>query len=208
MLSICIACYNRSKVPTQYGNLLLLPKCLESIRDNIEYDYEVIIADFGSNDHPLDQWVRNVIPKTNIIQVQHDKFCKGLGLNLAVNEAVYNNMLLLDTDMLVCPRLFKEGIQHLHHNKPFFPICYTYTNPEHTQGFWHVSGFGNAFVTKKMYESCGGTPLYTSWGREDTDLFKSINKMYKCHRFTVNGFYHQWHPDDYEWKNKYYNSLS
>lgn len=186
---------------------MLLKNCLESIRDSIQFEYEVVIADFGSTDYNPKEWTRSIIPTVNIVDVKSDKFSRGLGLNIAVQNSQYNNLLLLDADMIVCPRLIKDGFMYLSKNQPFFPICYMYTDHTHTKGFWNLAGFGICFVTKKMYDIVGGVPSYNSWGREDTDFFAKLNKLYNCQRFTVNGFVHQWHPDDYQWKNKYYDGI-
>jgi hypothetical protein len=80
---------------------------------------------------------------------------------------------------------------------------YSYSDPQHQGGWWRHQGFGNCFVSRDVFESAGRFPEYNYWGREDVDFFEKVAAVQSVVREEVEGFYHQWHPNDFEWKNRY-----
>ena len=54
-----------------------------------------------------------------------------------------------------------------------------------------------------MYDRYGGLPEYNTWGKEDDDFFARLSSLAEVVREEVPGFYHQWHPNDIEWKDRY-----
>jgi len=206
MLSICIPIYNRSKVDVGLDQPLeLFPSCLKSIVKSVDnLEHEVFIYDYNSVDLPLSNWVNGVTPNAKIVYSEDSTFSRGRALNFCAKNAKYNNLLLLDADMIVSSDLIECGVRHLKNNVALFPVCYSYTNPGHTEGFWRHSGYGICFVTKKMVESVGGWLENANWGGEDMNFYMRIDKMYQTARIKVDNYFHQWHPDDFQWKNRYY----
>src|SRR5207253_2284876 len=64
-------------------------------------------------------------------------------------------------------------------------------------------GYGHAMLSTAHFKRAGGWPEHRSWGKEDDDFFARINAVTSVAREEVPGFYHQWHPDDIAWKDRY-----
>jgi glycosyltransferase involved in cell wall biosynthesis len=186
--------------------LLLFPKCVQSIVESTRRvpDVELVVADWESDDWPLGEWLRNAaapIP-SRVISLQ-GTFSRGRGRNAAAAAAEGSALLFLDADSLLCPLLLESGLRYLHEGKAFFPIVYTFNEPEHRTGWWRDQGYGNCLVTRLMLERAGGWPDYEMWGKEDEEFFERISVVVPVVREEVPGFYHQWHPEEMAWKNRY-----
>src|SRR5687767_14974007 len=59
MISICIAIKNRSRVVLEDRELRLFPNCVASIVEsvNASSSFELIVADWDSDDWPLSEWL-------------------------------------------------------------------------------------------------------------------------------------------------------
>lgn len=206
MVSICITVKNRSKVEANGYTLNLFPNCIQSIVESVPGNIacEIVVSDWGSDDWPLDSWVKN---KAFPLQVQiiplEGAFSRGRGLNEAARFAKSDYLFFLDADMLVSSEIITAGIKYLDENKAFFPIVYSFYDSMHQDGWWRKEGFGNCMVTKKMFNEAGRWPDYKAWGKEDNDFYSKIGSVTEIVREAVPGFYHQWHPDDLIWKNRY-----
>lgn len=206
MLSICITVKNRSRVEVGSETLYLFPNCIRSITESISPDVpcEIVVTDWGSNDWPLEDWLRayaNPIP----VQIIHleGSFSRGKGLNEAARVAKGNYLFFADADLLLSPELIDKGIQSLKGNKAFFPVVYSFEGHEHQMGWWRYEGFGNCMITKDMFYQVNGWPEFKIWGKEDDDFYSKIKLVAEVVREEVPFFYHQWHPDDLIWKNRY-----
>ena len=206
MISICVTIKNRSRVKTDQGELLLFPKCVQSILAAVPTDIpcELIVADWGSDDWPLAEWLGQAaksIP-VKVIPVS-GAFSRGRGRNIAAAAAQGDYLMFVDADCLLSREVFDSGIKYLQENQAYFPVLYSFDSPGHKNGWWRHEGFGNCMVTKGMFELIGGWPDYEVWGKEDDDFHSKIAAHVKVVREEVPGFYHQWHPEDVVWKNRY-----
>jgi len=206
MLSICITIKNRSKVETGSHILNLFPNCIESIKKSISNDIplDIVVADWDSDDWPMEEWLRKAaypVP-VQIIRLQ-GPFSRGKGLNAAAKAAKGKYLFFLDADVLISREVISTGIEYLNRDKVFFPVVYSFDSPEHITGWWRYEGFGNCMVTKSMFNETMGWPEYKAWGKEDNDFYAKIKSYAEIVRESIPGFYHQWHPDDLIWKNRY-----
>ena len=205
-VSICITVKNRSRIGENGKEILLFPNCVRSIVKSIPpgVKVELVVADWYSDDYPLAEWIGQTaahIP-VQIIAVT-GAFNRGKGLNIAAKAAKSNYLFFMDADCLLSPEVLVSGIKNLKAGKTYFPVFYAYTNPDHSEGEWIHYAFGQCMVTKDMWKAAGEWPEYPVWGKEDNDFYARIAAHSEIIREEVPGFYHQWHPDDIVWKNRY-----
>jgi glycosyltransferase involved in cell wall biosynthesis len=197
---------NRSRVIADGAELRLFPNCVTSIVSSIPagIECELVVADWQSDDWPLAEWLEraaNPIPVT--VLTLSGAFSRGAGRNAAARAAKGDLLFFLDADCLICEQLVREGLAALANKQAYFPVVYSFNDREHTYGWWRHRGFGNAMVSREAFETAGGFPEYGFWGREDVEFFESVRRIQDVVRQEVAGFYHQWHPNDFSWKNHY-----
>lgn len=206
MLSICVALKNRSRVLIEGHELRLFPNCVESIRLSIPSgaSAELVVADWNSDDWPLCDWLPRAAGHLGLrIVPMTGPFSRGRGLNAAASASSGDILFFTDADCLMCPGLFEAGIRDVNANTAFFPVLYSYSGPEHRDGWWRHSGYGNCMVSRRTWQDAGGWPEYNTWGKEDDDFLKRVSALVNVIRQPVTGFFHQWHPDDILWKDRY-----
>jgi len=206
MLSICTTIKNRSRLTIDGRELALFPRCVESIKASVGQNLscELVVADWHSDDWPLEEWLRKAaspIPVT-IVQLE-GVFSRGKGLNSAARAACGNLLFFVDTDVLLTSAVFLSGLEHARSGKAYFPILYAFDSREEKTGLWSDGGYGHCLIRRADFEAVGGWPEYSSWGREDKDFWATVTAHQPVVRERVSGFYHQWHPEDPDWKNRY-----
>lgn len=205
-ISICVTIRNRSRVNAAGHELKLFPNCVTSIITSVPRNLscELVITDWQSDDWPLDEWMPSAVKTmpTTIVTLTGE-FSRGRGRNTAALAAKSDWLFFLDADCLIGEALLLRGMDVLANDKAFFPVVYSYSDPDHLSGWWRDEGYGNCMVTRKVFENSGRFPEYKFWGEEDVEFFKRIAAAHDVVREKVNGFYHQWHPNDFEWKNRF-----
>jgi hypothetical protein len=116
---------------------------------------------------------------------------------------VGDTLFFIDADALVGQSVLRRGVEVVQQGKAYFPILYSYTDPTHQTGYWRDSGFGHCMLPKQVFDQVGGWPEYTSWGREDNQFHASVAQQAAVVREPAPGLFHQWHPDDIDFKNRY-----
>jgi glycosyltransferase involved in cell wall biosynthesis len=198
---------NRSRLVVADGlELQLFPNCVRSIVACTAAipDVELVVSDWGSDDWPLDDWLpaaAGAMPVT-VVPVEGN-FSRGRGLNVAAHAARHDRLLFLDADVLACEALFRRSIELTATNTAYFPILFSFSDPQHSSGWWRKAGYGICALPRHLLQQAGGWPEYTTWGKEDGHLFQAVSRAANVVRERLDGFYHQWHPDDREWKNRY-----
>jgi glycosyltransferase involved in cell wall biosynthesis len=206
MLSICTTVKNRSFVRVDGHELRLFPKCVEAIvraRDE-NMALELVVADWESDDWPLDQWLNAAAGPIPVrLQTLGGTFSRGRGMNTAANAARGNYLLFLDADALLNPYVLRRGTELAQRGTAYFPMFFGFNEPEHQTGRWFDRGYGTCAISKKAFEQTGGWPEYRSWGDEDIHFWMNVSRLFPVVREQAPGFYHQWHPDDLYFKNRY-----
>jgi len=161
--------------------------------------WEYIIIDFNSDDVNMEEFVAS-LPKPNNFTfrvIKHPgSFSKGLGLNYATQFISNPIVFFNDADMMIKTRDIFTDTEELvvKQNKVLFPVCWSFSNPEHTDGWKRDSGSGNVIQKKETV-----VPYMENkkWGNEDTlnlEYFKKLNMASRP--YYGKNFVHQWHPDD------------
>lgn len=169
--------------------------------------WEFVIVDFGSTDVDLDAWIK-MLPLSpqvtyNLVRAE-GPFNRGRGLNIGKQAAKHPVLFFYDADMLIRTRRLFDDIERLvvRDRKVLFPICWSYSNPEHTEGWKRVWGLGNVVQRK------GSVLPYIekdSWGKEDyLNYAQFLFKGSAVRTYYGEEYVHQWHPNDAEFKNRYY----
>jgi glycosyltransferase involved in cell wall biosynthesis len=206
MLSICVTVKNRSRIMVDGRELKLFPNCVKSIVSSVPRDLicELVVADWQSDDWPLCEWLRDsVAPLPVTVVTLSGQFSRGRGRNAAAEAAQGEWLFFLDADCLISQRVLQLGSDVLRSAKSFFPILYSYADADHLSGWWRSEGFGNCMLVRDVFEKAGGFPEYRFWGEEDVHFFDHVAAISEVVREEVEGLYHQWHPNDFEWKNRY-----
>lgn len=220
-LSIIVVIKNRT-VPTLVHNNITykLPlfatnlDCLFRLIQPHE-KWELIIVDFDSDDIDMQEYLTYMFNSYNkpnfkceLITLKDEFFNKGKGLNIGAENASYDLLMFLDADMKITDRKMFETAyeQCLTKDKVYFPVCMNYENPEHSRFTPRPTGKGNVFITKK-YLQLKKWPQYEKWGLEDDHFFDFFNAKGLVYRDCPGTFFHQWHPTDHQFKNKYYKGV-
>lgn len=200
VLSVCISLKNRSRIIHDGKELMLFPNCIKSLASAAQSisnygKIEVVIADFLSDDWPLESWIHDAsgVMDIQIVKVEGD-FSKGLGLNLAARKARSETLLLCDADMLVDDVFLRRCILETNENTALFPIM-RMLNQDGNQGKWQYYGKGNASLRADLFHSVGGVPEFKSWGGEDTIFYDRVSSRVTVRREIQSGLLHQWHPE-------------
>ena len=208
MLSFCIAVKNRSRVVLEDNQLLLLPNCVRSIVASTRdvRDCEIVVADWASDDWPLAEWLDHAAHPLPVRVVQADGgFSRGRGRNLAAEAAKGDILFFVDADSLISPAVIEQGMREVDSGRAFFPVVYSFDSMQHSSGWWRHTGYGNCMMTRATFERAGRWPDYATWGNEDDDFFARVADVAPVARAEVEGFFHQWHPEDILWKDRYAN---
>lgn len=210
LVSIIIPHKLRSRVKMEDGSVLsLFPNCIDSIANTTSgfgVDFELVVADFGSQDYPLSEWLtqdRAQMPVTILDKSDDPVFNRGKGLNTAARAASGDVYCLMDTDMLLSREFWMYGIHSIKNNKAFFPVCYSFKDPAHKTGWWRNTGYGMSMVKKEWYWQVSGVKEIPRWGTEDNLFVQGISKIVPIYRPQVANYFHQWHPNGNDWKNKH-----
>ncbi len=169
--------------------------------------WEFIIVDFGSTDVDLASWVTTLGAPPNMtfrVIPAEGPFNKGRGLNIAIPLISHGIVFFMDADMEIRTRALFDDIRTVvqRGRKVLFPICWSYSNPAHTEGWKRDWGVGNVIQptdTVRPYVE------KDSWGKEDWWNFCWYrDRGLAVRTYYGEGFVHQWHPNDLEFKNQYY----
>ncbi|MFD0894225.1 glycosyltransferase [Luteolibacter ambystomatis] len=198
LLSVCVSVKNRSRVPHAGGSLDLFPRCVASLARVAETlgPIELVVADFGSDDHPLGQWIGEAGRGLHIRLIHADgPFSRGRGLNLAASHASSESLFLCDADLLVTPAAIEEGLRALAKGAASFPVI-RHLAADGSMAAAGVDGYGIAFVTRGLFRAAGGVPEFHSWGGEDNLFHQRVSSLAPVRREATDAILHQWHPEE------------
>lgn len=212
-ITFFVAIRNRTSILVKHmGKLIrvnLFNNNLKSLSELITDDdtFEMIIMDNNSNDVIMEDFVKQYERPNFTIRVIKDEsefFSKGALYNKAVQYATHRLWFFLDADMQIKGRALFDDIELkvVTNKRVLFPICWSYSNPEHTIGKKRLTGVGNVIMFKDMFE-----PYIHNkkWGKEDDYIFEhNNNKGFATRKYYGDDFIHQWHPHDMAFLNRYY----
>jgi glycosyltransferase involved in cell wall biosynthesis len=203
---------NRTNVTIKHNNSDITLKLFENnIRSLINLiqpsdEWEYIIVDFESTDVNMTEFVETLPKKDNLkfrIITLKEHFDKGYGLNIGIQYASHDIVFFSDADMMIKSRELFDDIENfvVKQDKVLFPICWSYSNPQHTSGWKRDSGKGN--VVQQKHTVVPYTRNKT-WGGEDDINYYHYSENKQAYRtFYGENYVHQWHPDG-EFKIMYY----
>lgn len=197
LLSVCVSVKNRSRVPHAGGTLDLFPRCVASLARAAETlgPIELVIADFASDDHPLEQWLEEAGRGLHLKLLHADgPFSRGRGLNLAAAEAGCDSLLLCDADLLLTPAAIEQGLRALAQGTAWFPVI-RHLAEDGSRAGAGVDGYGIAFIHRGLFRAAGGVPEFQSWGGEDNLFHRRVSQLAPIHRDATDAILHQWHPE-------------
>lgn len=191
--------------------LNLLPKLLMSLRmvktgnDN----WTIIIVDYNSTDvnveaithQILDGHIRYIVKKVD------GPFSRGSGLHLAAEiakERGNDALFFCDADMYFTHHyVFDMAEKAVKENRVYYPICFSFTQPDHMKGYWRDSGYGMMFISTEKYFGVKRWQHNISWGEEDNEMRRNFSED-EILRIKSPGYFHQWHPNSFVFKNLEY----
>jgi hypothetical protein len=187
MISFCVTSKDRCS---------LFANSIRSLVSSVRGPAELIVADWQSRSGLT--WLPRMLTGTNItytlLQLPHDEpFSRGRGLNSAAVHARYPCLFFIDTDMLFCSDVFDKARHFTQMGAAYFPICWSYTKPDHSAGRWRDNGKGIVALPRKTYETAQKWDEYQQWGAEDRHFFDRVQTLVPINRTHTKGLYHQWH---------------
>jgi hypothetical protein len=204
-LSFITVIKNRTNIKVSHNKKLLELHLFENnLRSLISLiqpsdQWEFVIVDYESTDVNMSEFV-DTLPKSDNLTFKvftvKGVFDKGAGLNYGASLVTNPIVFFLDADMMIKTRSLFDDIETfvVQQNKVLFPICWSYKNPEHTQGWKRGEGTGNVIQKRETI-----VPYVNNkeWGHEDTKNYKYFIKVKQAHRtYYDKGFVHQWHPNE------------
>lgn len=200
LLSICIALKNRSRLSVGEETLELFPQCVRSLAHAAEQmadtgEIELVVADFQSDDWPLQEWLEvEAAPlKVRVVSLD-DRFSRGKGLNAAVEAASSDHIFLCDADMLVKPEGIQRAIDIIDSGKAWFPTYQCLGRDGHPE-FWQDFSHGMSAFHRELFQKAGPVPEFESWGGEDDLFHESLARFAPIIRERSPFLEHQWHPE-------------
>jgi glycosyltransferase involved in cell wall biosynthesis len=175
-------------------------------------DWVLVVVDYKSTDvniqEMLEVEVGSKMPWHLETVEDYPYFDRGGGLAKAVTlaeskfqaEAVF----FCDADLYFTSRdLFDRAIQSVSNGQYYYPIFFSFVVADHSLGVWRDTSYGNFACRIEDYKKTEGWYNNVSWGWEDRALADSIPQQ-KKDRESVAGFFHQWHPLQWEFRVKEY----
>jgi glycosyltransferase involved in cell wall biosynthesis len=201
---------------TKTGQLVLplFPRMLKSLANQKkeEDDWVVVVVDYKSTDVDVKEMLEvelgDRIPWHLETVDEYAFFDRGGGLAKAaqIAESKYNAdaLFFCDADLLFLSRdVFDTAMISVSKGQFYYPIFFAFATTDHSKGFWRETSYGNFACTVSDYKKTEGWYHNISWGWEDRALADSI-PAFKKDRDMVRGFFHQWHPMQWEFRVKEY----
>ena len=187
--------------------LNLLPKLLMSLRmtktgnDN----WTIIIVDYESTDVNVEQIAHQILDGhiRYVVEKHEGQFSRGSGLNLAAElakERGHDALFFCDADMYFTSHyIFERAEEAIKDGMVYYPICFSFTQPDHMKGYWRDSDYGMMFISTEKYLGTKRWEHSVSWGEEDKSMRSNFSES-EIIRGKGVGYFHQWHPNSIVFK--------
>lgn len=202
MITIALTYRNRA--------ISIVKKCLESLKNQTNKNFKVILVDYGS-DTPIDDMVQTY-PFVTLIKCETGQqlWCKSRAINIILKQCETPYFFVGDMDMIFHPN-FIETLQSLKQNHqaiyfqvgflneseskrdvPFEEYVINFKSNEEATGM-------TLFSTEVLKSINGFDEFYNGWGGEDTDVHVRLkNAGYQvCFYSKEILMLHQWHAKNY-----------
>jgi len=201
-ISICVSIKNRSIIQDEGKDSIIFPNTLDSIAELVG-DIELVVVDFKSTDVDMSELLAKYSSiDTKLVELDED-FSRGKGLNTAVFNSKYDNILLSDADILIKQGAIEELEKSVANNTLWFP-CVTRLDSAGREYFVPQEGTGICGLTKTQFKSVNGLPEFYSWGGEDCIFNHKLSNKWKKIRNRTANLIHQWHPPKVSHENHKY----
>lgn len=208
--------YQREPEKTQDGKIVLhlMPNMLRSLvaLKKPEDDWVIVVVDYKSTDVDMQAMMEREVGATMPwhLEVVEDYpfFDRGGGLDKAAKIAEQkfqaDGVFFCDADLAFQRReVVDAALQSMAKGHYFYPVFWSFSAANHGIGLWRDTSFGNFACRLQDYKKTEGWYHNISWGWEDRALADSIPK-HKIDRAAFEGFLHQWHPMQWEFRVKEY----
>jgi len=187
--------------------LNLLPKLLMSLMSIKEKSdaWTVIIVDYCSTDVNVSAVAKGILQDQIpfVVHSLNETFSRGTGLDIAATiakERGHDSLFFCDADMyFTSKQVFNRAKEILDKGKVYYPICFSFTLPDHMKGYWRDSGYGMMFIKTAQYFKIIRWQHNISWGEEDRIMVRQFMDK-QIQRENGHGYFHQWHPNSIEFK--------
>lgn len=191
--------------------LNLLPKLLMSLRmiKTGNDDWTIIIVDYESTDVNVGAIAHQILDGhiRYIVERHEGQFSRGSGLHLAAEiarERGHDTLFFCDADMYFTHHyIFDRATEAVKDGKVYYPVCFSFTQPDHMKGYWRDSGYGILFITTEKYFRSKRWQHNVSWGEEDNEMRRNFSEKEIVRRKGI-GYFHQWHPNSIVFKTQEY----
>lgn len=208
--------YKVQQIETKTGQIVLplFPRMLKSLmlQKKPEDDWVLVVVDYKSTDVNVREMLEvecgDRIPWHLETIEDYTFFDRGGGLAKAAQIAETNfhaeALFFCDADLLFASRkVFDKAMESLAKHHFYYPVFYAFAISDHSLGFWRETSYGNFACRLEDYKQTEGWYHNLSWGWEDRALADSIPES-KKDREPVDGFFHQWHPMQWDFRVKEY----
>lgn len=198
-------------------DLRIVKNCLDSLKNQTEKGFEVILVDYGST-ATFSEALSKLIKNDNFIELiscptEGQLWNKSRAINIALKQTISPYFLVGDIDLIFHPHFIKIATQLAVTNKLTY-FQYGFLAKEESlldKKFedFSISFLGNQevtgttlFHTNDLKSVHGYDEFYHGWGAEDTDIhIRLINKGLKVDFYDSEILIkHQWHPKAYRSK--------
>jgi len=196
-LSICIPCWNRSRMASSVGIIEPFPHtvdCLVRAVAEVGCEAELVVADYGSTDWPPAEWLperAGSLPYR--VLNRQERFSVGGGKNAAAEAASANVLFFAECDLDLPASLIRRGLEVVAEGKAYFP---RYLRERRPGGplYWG-NGHGCCVVMRGHWEENRWLVGY-GWGGadEDTQFAHWFTRRGLLVREDEPGLIHRWHP--------------
>ena len=205
LISIIVGFRNR--------DLQRVKRHLDSFKNQIYKDFEVIFIDYGSDSY-IAKGIEELVSKYSFCKYVYNHtigfpWNRSHALNTGLRIAVGENILFSDIDLIYAPNFLTNLISKKKENVQLFQQVYwlpqhfndyqnMYSKLEHYEISDSGSKGGVHLIEKeKLFQIGGYDEFYCFWGHEDNDLFHRLDKLgikTEWMEPDTAPVFHQWHP--------------
>jgi len=207
---------------TTYHRDELLTKCLMQLDSLEDQRFAVYIAYWGSD---IFDW--NIISKVrysiNIVDCKHLFSFNNWQAHELIAKYVPDNGIFhpLDADMFIKEGYIELVYQKVSEGVMFSPVCYSLNEgklieikgdkifSDDANGWWRLGGCGNNAILKSDWARLElSNYVQKSWGKYDEELLRRVQRIgVKIVREKCDKLFHLWHPNELEYKNRFFEQV-